>query len=97
MFKKAYHFSKPGEITTTEYKVIKERLCNHCAPKPTKYAQRYAFTRIFQGRSERVAEYVERLTETAMDCEFGDELESRMLDQLTLEKNRFDPSNSERK
>ena len=82
MFKKAYHFAKPEDITTTEYKVIKQKLCNHYSPKPTKFAQRYAFTRIFQVKGERVAEYVERLTETAMDCEFENELESRMLDQF---------------
>ena len=90
MFKKAYHFAKPEDITTTEYKVIKQKLCNHYSPKPTKFAQRYAFTRIFQVKGERVAEYVERLTETAMDCEFENELESRMLDQFIAENDESD-------
>ena len=81
MFKKSTNLTRPTKITETPYDELKEILCEHFAPKPTKFASRYHFTQIRQKENEKSTSYMERLLVCAMDCEFED-LNSRLLDQF---------------
>ena len=81
MFKKATNLSRPQRITQVKYDELKQTLTEHFAPKPTKFASRYHFTRIRQKVDEKSSLYMERLMVCATDCEFED-LDSRLLDQF---------------
>ena len=81
MFKKSTNLARPTKITEMPYDELKEILCEHFAPKPTKFASRYHFTQIRQQENEKSTSYMERLLVCAMDCEFED-LNSRLLDQF---------------
>ena len=81
MFKKATNLCKPTKLVEESYSKLKQRLCEHFAPKPTKFASRYHFTQIRQKDNEKSTSYMERLLVCATDCEFED-LDSRLLDQF---------------
>ena len=81
MFKKATNLCKPTKLVEERYSKLKQRLCEHFAPKPTKFASRYHFTQIRQKENEKSTSYMERLLVCATDCEFQD-LDSRLLDQF---------------
>jgi predicted ATP-binding protein involved in virulence len=46
-----------------------------------KHHARYTFLRTKQERREKIGSYVSRLREKANDCEFGETMQERILDQ----------------
>ena len=64
-----------------EYAVLKNKLDKYFLPKKNKHHARYTFLRMKQERGEKIGSYVSRLREKANDCEFGETMEERILEQ----------------
>jgi hypothetical protein len=64
-----------------EYAVLKNKLDKYFLPKKNKHHARYTFLRMKQERGEKIGSYVSRLRDKANDCEFGEIMEERILEQ----------------
>ena len=64
-----------------EYAVLKNKLDKYFLPKKNKHHARYTFLRMKQEREEQIGSYVSRLREKANDCEIGETMEERILEQ----------------
>ncbi|MCP3662167.1 MAG: hypothetical protein GY696_06665, partial [Gammaproteobacteria bacterium] len=66
----------------TTYLELKEAAKNHFSPWVTVYKARYDFTHRLQERDETVDDYLTVLRTLTSDCDFGDTLDERLLEQL---------------
>ena len=64
-----------------EYAVLKNKLDKYCLPKKNKHHAKYTFIRMKQERGEQIGSYVSRLREKVNDCEFGETVMERILEQ----------------
>ena len=64
-----------------EYAVLKNKLDKCFLPKKNKHHARCTFLRMKQERGEQICRYVSRLREKANDCEFGETVEERIMEQ----------------
>ena len=65
-----------------DYKKLKRKLNNHFLPKKNKQHARYTFSKQRPEAGESVVNYAARLREKAKDCEFGEQIDDRILEQL---------------
>ena len=65
-----------------DYKKLKRKLNNHFLPKKNKQHARYTFSKQRPEAGESVVSYAARLREKAKDCEFGEQIDDRILEQL---------------
>ena len=61
--------------------MLKNKLDKYFLPKKNKHHARYTFLRMKQERGKKNGSYVSRLREKANDCEFGETMEERILEQ----------------
>ena len=64
-----------------EYTVLKNKLDKYFLRRKNKHHVRYTFLRMKQERGEKIGSYVSILREKANDCEFGETMEERILEQ----------------
>ena len=69
------------QIQHMSYGECKELIVKHLAPTPTKFTQRHKFRKCKQGE-DAAAEFISKLRTIANDCEFGNNYEEAILDQL---------------
>ena len=67
-----------------EYQKLKKKLNKHFSPRRNKYLARYLFQKMRPRPGERTVAYAARLREEAHECEFGDNYEERLLEQLIM-------------
>ena len=61
---------------------VKRKLNHHFIPKQNKQPAMYLINRMRQENKETITEYDMRLKEQAASCEFGNNREDRILEQL---------------
>lgn len=71
---------KPAEVSLKD---LKEILLEQFQPKKLPIAARFEFSKLRQGEDD-IPTYVRKLRAAADDCEFGQELESRLRDQFVF-------------
>lgn len=71
--------TKPPELTL---KKAVEYLTDHYKPKPSEMSLRYSFRERIQKPSETISEFVADLKRLSIHCNFGDNLEQNLRDQL---------------
>ena len=67
-----------------EYQKLKKKLNKHFLPRRNQYLARYLFQKMRPRPGERTVAYAARLREEAHNCEFGDNYEERLLEQLIM-------------
>lgn len=72
----------PSTGEMNEYEKLKSKLNEHFLPKRNKHHARYKFLSMKPEASETTLAYAARLRERAMECEFGDNLDERILEHL---------------
>jgi hypothetical protein len=65
-----------------DYKKLKRKLDNHFLPKKNKHHARYSFSIERMRPSESIINYAARMREKAKNCEFGEQLNDRILEHL---------------
>lgn len=65
-----------------DYNKLKRKLNNHFLPKKNKHHARYTFNKQKQIAGESVVTYAARLREKSKDCEFGEQTDDRILEQM---------------
>ena len=63
-------------------KKLIRKLNSHFLPKKNKQHPRYTFSKQRQEPGESIVNYTARLREKAKDCEFGDQTDDRIFEQL---------------
>ena len=71
-----------GEDAAGEYEVAMRKLDGHFSPKLNTPYERHVFRQMQQGTKETVDQFVARLRQQAGNCEFGEQLEENVRDQL---------------
>ena len=71
-----------AEENDDDYKKLKRKLNNHFLPRKNKHHARYTFSKERMHSNETVVNYAARMREKAKDCEFGDQLDDRILEHL---------------
>lgn len=71
------------EVEGDEYAKMVKKLTNHFAPQQNKSYERHIFRKMAQGRTERIDSFVIRLREQADRCEFRDQKDENIKDQIT--------------
>ena len=67
-----------------EYQKLKKKLNKYFSSRRNKYLARYLFQKMRPRPGERTVAYGARLREEAHECEFGDNYEERLLEQLIM-------------
>ena len=70
---------KPADKT---YAQLSEKLKSHFNPKPNKIVKRYEFRTRYRKLDENISDYIAALKKIAAQCEYGDQLEENIRDQL---------------
>ena len=70
-----------------EYEKLKIKLNTYFLPRRNKYYARYLFLKMTPRAGETTISFATRLRENALECEFGDNLEERILENLILTSN----------
>lgn len=70
---------KPKEKT---FAALVKLVTDHLCPKPSETMERCKFKQVMQGPAETVADFVARVKNAATHCNFGNELNSALRDQL---------------
>ena len=68
----------------SEYEKLKIKLNKYFLPQRNKYYARYVFLKMTPKAGESTISFATRLRENAHECEFGDNLEERILEHLIL-------------
>ncbi|XP_037028486.1 uncharacterized protein K02A2.6-like [Bradysia coprophila] len=66
-----------------EYSRTVAKLTDHFAPKQNKSYERHIFRKMSQGKNERIDSFAIRLREQANRCEFGNQKDENIKDQIT--------------
>ncbi len=82
MFSLVNSLVSPDNILDKTIEELETVICEHLEPKRTKHTQRYVFSKTMQKVGESINDFVARLRIVAEDCTFGQEYQSRMLDQF---------------
>ena len=70
-----------------EYEKLKIKLNTYFLPQRNKYYARYLFLKKTPKAGESTISFATRLRENTLECEFGDNLEERLLEHLILTSN----------
>ncbi|PAA68677.1 hypothetical protein BOX15_Mlig034486g1 [Macrostomum lignano] len=74
----------PRKPSETSYADICQKLKEHWKPEPSEIVQRFHFYQRVRASTESVADFLASLRRLAVDCKFGNSLESMLRDRLVL-------------
>ena len=72
----------PTQDSDNDYTKLKRKLNNHFLPKKNKHHARYMFSKERIQSNESIISYMARMREKAKECEFGGQLDDRILEHL---------------
>ena len=67
-----------------DYKKLKKKVNAHFLPRRNKYLARYLFLKMRPRTGQQTVEYAIRLKEQAIECEFGNNYEESIFEQLIM-------------
>ena len=74
--------SRPDPEEGNPYEKLRAKLNDHYLPKKNKHYSRYQFLKLRPIRGESTSSYAARLREKAIDCEFGNTHDDRILEHI---------------
>lgn len=74
--------SLPNPDDGNTYEKLRTKLNNHYLPKKNKHHARYQFLKLRRNQGESTSSYVARLREKAIDCEFGNTHDDKILEHI---------------
>lgn len=82
MFETAMALLAPQKFQDVSWETLLSKLRGHYAPLPSRIARHHAFRHRYQAEGETINQYMSALRTAALYCEFRDQLDEILLDQL---------------
>ncbi|KAJ8682195.1 hypothetical protein QAD02_017987 [Eretmocerus hayati] len=72
----------PTKLKDMKYDELVKKVSDHLSPKKSENVERSQFRKTIQRQGESVAEFIARLKEKSLHCNFGNELSKNLCEQL---------------